>query len=79
MGVVIGIRSIEFLLRQLHISVAKTVLYTDSQCVLHWINTKRPLPVFVQNRIKEIKAAENVFFQYINTKENPADIATRGN
>ncbi|CAI4220928.1 unnamed protein product, partial [Auanema sp. JU1783] len=54
-----------------------------------WIKQKpdqKTTGVFVQNRIKEIlkntELIENVgatvYFGYINTKDNPADIATRG-
>ena len=53
-------------------------MYTDSQCVLHWLQTKRSLSVFVTNRLKEIKLLEGTVFRYISTQENPADLATRG-
>ena len=53
-------------------------LWTDSQCVLHWLNEKKPLSVFVENRMKEIRKQKNLDFSYVPTKENPADIGTRG-
>lgn len=36
------------------------------------------LPIFVKNRVKEIECCEDVVISYTNTKENPADLATRG-
>ena len=36
------------------------------------------LPVFIENRVKEIRGHTKAKFQYVNTKDNPADIATRG-
>ena len=36
------------------------------------------MEVFVKNRIQEIKGHKDVNFLYISTKENPADIASRG-
>ena len=58
-------------------NISKT-LWTDSQCVLHWIRSKRQLSTFVQSRITEITAEENISFSYVNTEDNPADIPTRG-
>ena len=39
---------------------------------------KRTLSVFVRNRLREILQDNSITFRYINTKENPADIPTRG-
>ena len=50
----------------------------DSQCVLYWIQSCKPLPVFVENRLREIKAERNISFRYVPTLENPADLATKG-
>ena len=43
-----------------------------------WLVTKKPLSVFVTNRLREITALEGVCFRHIPLEENPADIATRG-
>ncbi|XP_053391741.1 uncharacterized protein LOC128554492 [Mercenaria mercenaria] len=51
-------------------------LWTDSQTELCWINSDKDLPI--QNRVSEIKSVDNLITSYINTKENPADVATRG-
>ena len=50
----------------------------DSQCVLHWLQSKKPLSVFVTNRVKEIKFLEGMSIRYVPTEENQADLATRG-
>ena len=78
LAVLIGIRAIKFVIKELKIDCKEQILWTDSQCVLNWIKSTKPLSVFVNNRIAEIKEVENVEFRYINTKENPADLPTRG-
>ena len=35
-------------------------------------------PVFVTNRLKEIKSLQGVEIRFVPTEYNPADIATRG-
>ena len=58
--------------------VAHTFVFTDSLCVLYWLSTKKPLSLFVTNRLKEITALEGIHFRHIPSEENPADLATRG-
>jgi len=38
----------------------------------------KPLPAFVQIRLKEISSYKDVKFRYISTSQNPADLATGG-
>jgi len=78
LGVLIGVRALTFVEKELHLPVTSKILYTDSQCVLHWLQTPKPLPVFITNRLKEIKAHQDICFKFVSTKDNPADIATRG-
>ncbi|CAG2198095.1 unnamed protein product [Mytilus edulis] len=78
MAVLIGVRSLIFVKSELDISIEEMYLRSDSQCVLKWISTKKELNVFVKNIIAEIKAHKDVKFMYVNTMENPADVATRG-
>ena len=63
---------------QLQAPVTDCILWTDTQCVLHWMKNHKPLPTFVQNRLKEISSHKDVKFRYISTSQNPADLATRG-
>ena len=46
--------------------------------MLYWLETSKPLSVFVANRIKEIKSLEAVSFSHVSSENNPADMATRG-
>lgn len=78
MAVVIGVRCLQYVKQQLKISVEGSYLYTDSQCVLKWVHTDKDLSIFVENRVQEIKKHDEIVFGYVSTKENPADIATKG-
>ena len=49
LGVLIGTRCLNYVTQQLQLSVVDRFLWTDSQCVLHWMKTCKPLPVLVQN------------------------------
>ena len=78
LGVLIGTRAMWFVKRELHLPISSKILWTDSQCVLQWLHSKKPLSTFVTNRLKEIKSLDGTLFKYIPTQENPADLATRG-
>ncbi|CAC5425514.1 unnamed protein product [Mytilus coruscus] len=61
------------------LSSNKVVFWSDSQIVLHWLNTSRQLKRFVQNRINEIRnVTTQDEWRYCPNKENPADLLTRG-
>ena len=53
------------------------IILTDSRCVLEWYRSTKELKKFVINRMKEIRSY-NVRIGYVKSKDNPADIATRG-
>jgi len=78
LAVLIGTRATKFVVEQLRLCVTKKVILTDSQCVLHWIKSDKQLPVFVQNRVDEIRQLQDVGFGFIPSQDNPADCATRG-
>ncbi|XP_060608071.1 uncharacterized protein LOC132760172 [Ruditapes philippinarum] len=78
MAVLIGVRCLKFVKTQLMIEISHEYLWTDSQVALDWINSKKQLPVFVKNRVKEIKNNNCVIIAHVDTKDNPADGATRG-
>ncbi|XP_074653602.1 uncharacterized protein LOC141907759 [Tubulanus polymorphus] len=60
------------------INISKTILWSDSQIVLHWIHSDKKLPVFVSNGVTQIKSVNIDEFKYCPTKDNPADILSRG-
>lgn len=78
MAVVIGVRCLTFVTEQLQLPIVHKYLWTDSKCVLDWMNSDKHLPVFIKNRVEEIKSHKDVTISYVNTQENSADIATRG-
>nr|CAI5828097.1 unnamed protein product [Callosobruchus analis] len=56
------------------------IFWSDSQVALWWIQTEPSLlQVFVGNRVAKIQSLTNPqSWKYVNTKNNPADIASRG-
>ena len=74
----IGVRAIVFVTKELKLLIAKRMVFSDSECVLHWIKSTNQLPVFVQNRISEIRKEQDLVFAYVPSCQNPADFATRG-
>ncbi|XP_065087718.1 uncharacterized protein LOC135709340 [Ochlerotatus camptorhynchus] len=67
-------------LDSLKLDVSQVVLWCDSQVVLAWL--RKPLSsleVFVRNRVAEIlKSTEGYTWKYIKSKQNPADLVSRG-
>ena len=73
----IGVRAANFVTRELRIEVSERIVWRNSQCVLHWLKSKKPLSVFVENRVKEIKEENITSFRYIASNQNPSDLGTR--
>jgi len=69
LGVLIGTRAMRFVEKELHLPISSKILWTDSQCVLQWLNSKKPLSTFVTNRLKEIKSLEGTLFKYVLHKK----------
>ncbi|KAI1712159.1 putative peptidase (DUF1758) domain-containing protein [Ditylenchus destructor] len=46
--------------------------------VLGWLNSNTKQEIFVENRLKFIREIPNLNIRYVNTHENPSDLATRG-
>ena len=61
LAVLIGVRAANFVLRELEMNISKRILWSDSQCVLHWLKTRKPLSMFVENRVKEILKEKDIF------------------
>ena len=78
LAILVGTRSINFITQSLQLKIDRKTLWTDSQCVLHWLKSKKILTPFVQRRIDEIQSNKGVEFRYVSTTQNPVDIASRG-
>jgi hypothetical protein len=78
LGILVGTRILKFTKNCLEIPETECILYTDSQCALHWCQSKKKLETWVQNRIQEIRQSKGLKLRFTPTDQNPADWATRG-
>lgn len=64
----------------LKIAVKDTYAWTDSAVVLGWLNSSSSrLKVYVANRVSKVMSIIQASqWRYVNTKANPADLASRG-
>ena len=51
LAVLIGIRCMKFVTKEINLKIEKKIIWTDSQCGLNWVKTNKPLSIFVKNRI----------------------------
>nr|XP_033202459.1 uncharacterized protein LOC117163846 [Bombus vancouverensis nearcticus] len=67
-------------LQALPSNISRTVYWTDSTIVLHWINTSpHTLKTFVANRVTEIQQKTHISdWRHIPAADNPADLISRG-
>ena len=65
---------------ELKVDFTAVHFWTDSTCVLQWVrNPDLPLKLFVANRVaKLIEGSAGATWHYVNTRDNPADIGSRG-
>ena len=77
---VCSVRIIEQLRRELEYHIDQEYFWTDSKVVLGYIsNERRRFHVFVANRVQDIQYSTSVDqWNYIESKQNPADEASRG-
>ena len=92
LGVYLAIKCLKTLLNVYsNITFEEIIMAVDAQVVLSWLMTDpcriKTKNQFAKNRLKDIKVMVkeikdkynlNILFKYINTKENPADLLTRG-
>jgi hypothetical protein len=79
MGALCSVRLLKFVREQLRLPDLPALFFTDSEVVLAWMHNPPRRDVFARNRIREILAhTEPASWAYVNTKVNPADLATRG-
>lgn len=77
---VLAVKVDRMLRNELQLQLNQSIFWTDSTTVLKYINneTKR-FRTFVANRISFVRDTTDVSqWRYVNTKENPADEASRG-
>lgn len=79
-GAVVATRLKGILQRELQMKIDGEYFWTDSKIVLGYIaNETKRFHVYVTNRIQEIKdVTETKQWHYIQTTQNPADMASRG-
>ncbi len=78
LAALIGARLVDFLRQAFLQYTIPTYLWSDSKCVLQWIQHQKILPQFVTNQVKEINQLQNIQYRYVPSQENPADIGSRG-
>ena len=76
----VSVRVSSLLQRELEYANATHVFWTDSRVVLGYIsNESKRFHVFVANRVQQIRESTGSHqWKYVDTKSNPADIASRG-
>ncbi|XP_063364633.1 uncharacterized protein LOC134653232 [Cydia amplana] len=78
LGLLIASRLLKYVRENLSLPISKEMLWTDSLVVHGWMRSDKLLPPFVSNRVEEIRKNQmGAELYYINTKMNPADVATR--
>ena len=77
---VLAAKAFKWITKELKLDIDKIVCYTDSKVILGYIhNESRRFYVYVANRIQIIRSlSEPSQWRYVQTTENPADMATRG-
>jgi len=79
MAAVIASRVAKFVSDALQLQATPMYCWGDSQIVLHWLTSTKPLPQFVQRRVTEIKSViPGAIWNFCPTAQNPADLLTRG-
>ena len=73
-------QAVKKILKEIELTIDEVVYYTDSKVVLGYINNEsKRFYVYVANRVQLIRnLSEPHQWRYIQTDENPADLATRG-
>ncbi|KAE9547693.1 hypothetical protein FO519_009095 [Halicephalobus sp. NKZ332] len=75
-AVTLGSRLMDIIEEELGKKIKKRFIWTDSQIVLSWVK-KAPQDKVINNRLKELENKE-ICYGYVESKENPADLPTRG-
>lgn len=61
------------------VSITSTHVWSDSKVALNWIHSDKLLPVYVRNRVDQVRSLiPGAVFHYVSTADNPGDLVTRG-
>jgi hypothetical protein len=78
LAALLGAKVLKYILQILpQLIGCKMYLWTDSSAVFYWLQTDKHLKTFVKNRVNIIKES-NLIIRHVPTKDNPADVASRG-
>ena len=79
-GVVLLVKTLEYVSAILKFPIYKTFAWTDSTAVLGWLHTTpHCLHTFVANRVsRAIESLPPDRWRHVPTSDNPADVASRG-
>lgn len=79
-GAVLLSRLIKRIAKNLNVNLDSVYLWTDSSAVVTWLrNHPSKWTTYIANRVSEVQENFNsAIWQHISTKQNPADIASRG-
>jgi hypothetical protein len=75
---ILGTRAVEYIRAQLPLTFAQEIIWSDSKCVLHWIQSNKILPTFTQRCVDQIRNVPDITFCYVPSGHNPADLPTKG-
>ena len=79
MATLVATRLGNFIIHSLSLQQPSIYIWTDSQIVLHWIQSTKSLPQFVTHQILEMKQTlPDATWRYCPTTDNPADLLARG-
>ena len=79
MAAIVGTHLTNFVITTISVHNPTVFMWSDSQIVLHWIKSQKPLPAFVHHRITEMNSLlPNATWNYCPTAENPGDLLSRG-
>ena len=79
LGLTIAVRAAKFARSSLGMSHdVKIHCFSDAMIVIGWVKSNKHLPVFVANRVKQIRMLENAQIHHVPTGDNASDVCTRG-
>lgn len=70
--------SFNFVITAISLHYPTVFMWSDSQIMLHWIKSQKPLPAFVHHCITEMSSLlPNATWNYCPTAEDPVDLLSR--